>query len=409
MFLGWCCAMDFDDDARTMGRRLRQIRYWRGLTLKVAAELAGISESYLSRIERGERPVDRRSLLEALAAALRVAPAEITGQPYPPSSEHEAVGHAAAQALRAVLRDIEVGAPLSDTPPRLLDELRPEIATVNAACAACDYGVLGHTVPDLISELHTLAEVHGSVEARRLLADVLHAAFYLSKDLGHGDLAWMVSGRLHATALALGEPVWGAVAGFVRSHATVGNQARERGLMLAEGSAELVEPDDGPAGQVYGMLHLSAALQSAVTGKADSARAHLREATETAGRTGNGTFAGLNFGPVNVGVWSVALALELGEPGRVVELARDVDVSAIPSAGRQATFYGDVGRGLARIRGRERQAVEALRRAETLAPQRTRTSPFVRETVTELLRRARREAAGRELRAMAYRMGIGVG
>ncbi|MGH3930908.1 MAG: hypothetical protein ACRDTF_13125, partial [Pseudonocardiaceae bacterium] len=150
----------------------------------------------------------------------------------------------------------------------------------------------------------------------------------------------MVSGHLHATAEAIGEPVWAAVADFVRSHATVGSKARERGLRLAERRAELLEPDDGPAGQVYGMLHLSAAFQSAVTGRDENARAHLTEASETAIRTGEGTFAGLNFGPCNVGIWRVALALELGEPGRVPELARAVDVTAIPSAGRQATFYG---------------------------------------------------------------------
>lgn len=129
------------------------------------------------------------------------------------------------------------------------------------------------------------------------------------------------------------------------------------------------------------MLHLSAALASAVTGQADRARRHVNEATETAGRTGDGTFAGLYFGPRNVGVWRVTLAIELGEPGRIPELARAIDVAAIPSAGRQAAFYGDVGCGLASIRGREAQAVEALRRAEQLAPQRIRTSPFVRETV----------------------------
>lgn len=398
--------MDIDEDTRTIGRRLREIRYWRDKPLRVVAELAGISESYLSRLERGDRPLDRRSLLESLAAALRVAPSEITGQPYPPSNEDEAVAHAAAQALRAVLRDIEVGEFLTEAPPRSLAELRGEVAVVNAATAACDYGILGQTVPDLVGELYTLAEVEGSTEARRLLADVLHAAFYLSKDLGHGDLAWMVSGHLHATAAALGEPVLDAVAGFVRSHATVGLRARERGLRLAERSADLLRPDDGPAGQVYGMLHLSAALQSAVTGHADNARAHLDEAAETASRTGDGTFAGLNFGPRNVGVWRVALALELGEPGRVPELARDVDVTAIPSAGRQATFYGDVGRGLATIRGREAQAIEALYRAERLAPQRMRTNPFVRETITDLMRRARRDAGGRELRGMAYRMGL---
>jgi len=145
-----------------------------------------------------------------------------------------------------------------------------------------------------------------------------------------------------------------------------------------------------------------------VTGRTEGARAHLAEAADTAGRTGDGTFAGLYFGPRNVGVWRVALALELGEPGRVGELAREVDVDAIPSVGRQASFYGDVGRGLATIRGRETDAVEALRRAEVLAPQRTRTNPYVREAVTDLLRRARRDAGGRELRGMAYRIGIAV-
>ncbi len=394
------------EQPRTIGQRLREIRYWRDTSLRVVAELAGISESYLSRLERGERQVDSRSLLEALAAALQVAPSDITGQPYPPSNEDEAVAHSAAQALRAVLRDIEVNELVTATPPRSPAELRAEVAAVNAASAACDYGILGQTVPDLVGELYALAEVDGSVEARRLLADVLHAAFYLSKDLGHGDLAWMVSGHLHATATALGEPVLGAVAGFVRSHATVGRKARESGLRLAERNADLLKPDDGPAGQVYGMLHLSAALQSAVTGQADSARAHLDEAAETASRTGDGTFAGLNFGPRNVGVWRVALALELGEAGRVPELARKVEVAAIPSAGRQATFYGDVGRGLARIRGREAQAVEALQQAERLAPQRIRTSPLIRMTVTDLLRRTRRDAGGRELRGMAYRMGL---
>jgi hypothetical protein len=83
-----------------------------------------------------------------------------------------------------VLRDIEVGEPPITTSPRSVAELHGEIAAVNAVCAACDYDVLGPIVPDLIGELHFLAEMNGSVEARRLLIDVLHAAFYLSPVLG---------------------------------------------------------------------------------------------------------------------------------------------------------------------------------------------------------------------------------
>jgi transcriptional regulator with XRE-family HTH domain len=40
-----------------IGRRIREIRTWRKLSIKELAELAGFSESYLSRIERGDRPV----------------------------------------------------------------------------------------------------------------------------------------------------------------------------------------------------------------------------------------------------------------------------------------------------------------------------------------------------------------
>ncbi|HEY2762940.1 MAG TPA: helix-turn-helix transcriptional regulator [Pseudonocardiaceae bacterium] len=58
------------------------IRVWRDMTLKAVADLVGISEGYLSRIERGERPVDRWSLLEAIAAALRVAPSELAEQAF---------------------------------------------------------------------------------------------------------------------------------------------------------------------------------------------------------------------------------------------------------------------------------------------------------------------------------------
>lgn len=51
----------------------------------------------------------------------------------------------------------------------------------------------------------------------------------------------------------------------------------------------------------------------------------------------------------------------------------------------------------------------ALLRAEKIAPQRSRTNPFVRETVGDLMCRARREAVGQELHGMAYRMGLGIG
>ncbi|MGH3625504.1 MAG: helix-turn-helix domain-containing protein [Sciscionella sp.] len=393
------------DEQPSIGATARRIRRWRGLSQQAAAELAGMSKANLSRIENGRQPVDRRSTLARLADALRVSPSELTGQPYKPSSEDEAVGHSAAPQLRAVLRDVELGELGDDEPPRSVAELRAELESANQACAGSDYGALGDTVPALVTELHQQVRA-GSAEARRMLADALHVAFYLAKDLGHGDLAWMVAGHLRTAAEVTGDPAWGGLADFVRAHAVLGIGARERGLALAERHAEQLAAQRGPIGQVYGMLHLSAALQSAVTGRDGSAREHLAEAAETARNTGEGDFAGLYFGPTNVAVWELSLAVEQGEHGRVLELARGVDVTTIPSAGRQATFYGDIGRGLAGMRGHDQDAVAALRQAETVAPQRTRTNPHVREAVADLLGRARRDAGGRELRGLAYRMDV---
>ena len=58
------------DDALMIGARARMIRRRRGLSLEVVAGLAGITASYLSMLERGQRGFNRRGLIEDLAEAL---------------------------------------------------------------------------------------------------------------------------------------------------------------------------------------------------------------------------------------------------------------------------------------------------------------------------------------------------
>ncbi len=59
------------------GHPLRQARLRRGLTQVELAGLAGLSYSYISMIECGRRKLTRRDHVNALAAALKVPPAEI--------------------------------------------------------------------------------------------------------------------------------------------------------------------------------------------------------------------------------------------------------------------------------------------------------------------------------------------
>jgi len=176
-------------------------------------------------------------------------------------------------------------------------------------------------------------------------------------------------------------------------------------------ATELASELDAPgAVEMCGMLHLTAALSAAALRRPTESADHLAEAAELAERldTDVSPFNNTFFGRVNIGFWRMALAVEAGDGGRAVEIARQVDPTLIPSPGRQAAYWTDLGRGLAMDRHTRPHAVGALLRAEKLDPLSVRANPFVRETVTDQLRRSKRDATGTELRGLAYRMGIPV-
>jgi hypothetical protein len=105
-------------------------------------------------------------------------------------------------------------------------------------------------------------------------------------------------------------------------------------------------------------------------------------------------------------LWRVSLATELGEGGKVAELARGGHPEAIPLKPWQATFYADLGRALVAERQTRDKGLQAMVKAEHIAPQLVRNNVFVREAVANLLATARRDAGGRELRGLAWRMGV---
>lgn len=83
-----------------LGARVRTIRRRRGLSLDVAAGLAGVSKAYLSMLKNGQRRFERRGLLEDIAHALGCSVADLTGQPYLPADR------ASAEALACAARKV---------------------------------------------------------------------------------------------------------------------------------------------------------------------------------------------------------------------------------------------------------------------------------------------------------------
>lgn len=90
-------------DEVTIGARLRTLRRWRGKTLAEVAGLAGVSVSYLSMVERGERMLDRRSYISGIASALKVSETDLVGGPHLSADKGQSDPHTIIPALRVAL------------------------------------------------------------------------------------------------------------------------------------------------------------------------------------------------------------------------------------------------------------------------------------------------------------------
>ncbi|MEU4801370.1 helix-turn-helix transcriptional regulator [Actinosynnema sp. NPDC023587] len=393
--------MDIDD--AQIGRRVREVRSWRQMNLSVAAGLAGISPGYLSMIERGLRPVTKRSLLEALAQALRVSPTDLTGAPYRPDDPVGNAAHSALDDIETALAEWLPGEVPDSGPARPWTQVESDMDRLTALRRRSDYAGQGEILPPLIRDL--LIHAHGEHRQSALsgLIEAYLAAGNVSARLGRNALAFVAGERALVSAELDGQPEWRAAAAWIRAH-LLSAVSRPRQYSLSIAVAEF----PGARLETRGMGHLTAALAAASQSDADTARAHLDAAAEIATRPGIDPDWGRglhNFSSANVGTWRVAIGTELGDGGKVGEIARTVEWQVMPVS-RQGAFWMDLGRGLLQDKKTRERGLKAILQAEALTPQQVRINPFAREAVSDLLRRAKREAGGADLRALAWRMGI---
>lgn len=399
-------------DQATIGARIRVLRKWRRMTVTALAQQAGISKSFLSMAETGQRAIDRRSHIAALANALRVSEIDLVGGPHLGMDPTQSAPHTHIPSLRAAL---EIG--LHQEPvveqARPLDDLVALMAgPIEHQRRRYNYDKVGDRLPALIDELHL--HVHDPADERaqrRALGALLEAymcAAGMARSLGHPDLGQIAAMRADETAARLGDPIARGKAAFSLHRTNVQNLDRVK--TLAERAANTLEPHarDGLGFQVLGMLTLNAALAAAAARDSDAAKSWLKEAIQLAKQVEDDIDANWQaFSWTNVKIWDVTVGVELGEAGAAVERkAEAVNLSKLDAhPGRKACFLADVGRGLARDRRRRADAFAWLRQAEVVAPQRILNDAKVGEVVMVMLEQEKAEI-GLELRGMAARMGI---
>jgi transcriptional regulator with XRE-family HTH domain len=399
------------DEADSIGRRIARARKLREkpLTQVGLAAIVPCSKSLIAQVERGHKPATP-ALIAAVARALNIDVTELTGQPYGAGNAHPPDRiHLAIPPIRQALVYWDIP-PSLDGPPRSLADLARVNRRAGHLRMQAGYTELGTLLPGLLKELtvHTHQDGQRDRErAFRLLADAYTAVDSMAYKLGYMDLFALAVERMAWAASHADDPLLRPVAVMRRSSAFMATGAWEGGLSLLDRAGHDLgdgDPGDPATLSVLGTVHLRAAVIAARGGMASSAWEHAGYAREVADRLGRDTKDyGLLFGPTNVAIHEVAIAVELGDADEAVRRGKDLSLPADLPRERSSHHYIDMSRAWLWQGGTSR-ALACVAEAERLAPQRTRYHPMARETVARLLDLHRQ--VPEQLRILATRMGM---
>jgi hypothetical protein len=392
---------------QALGRKIATERRRRGLSQPELARMIDRSVAWVSQVERGVRKVDRMSVLETLAAALDVSLAELAAEApvvaavteEPPDARGLRLVLSGAHALRAMLNGRR---------PPALGTLRSQAHQAWDLTHAGRYtdltGLLRSLIPDLETAARTVRQSQ-QPEVCELLATTYQACSAALAKLGEPEAAWIAADRAMAAAERADNPMLVAAGAFrlvfVFLAAHHYDQAEETARTAADALQPLADQGDPQAMSLWGALTSQRAVAASRINDPDTAYSHLERARQTAARLGEGrNDYNTEFGPANVALYEIAVAVELGDAGRALRTATTVDTSGL-SAERQARMLIDVARAHAQRR-QVGEAVAALRQAEDITPEQVLTHDLVRQLVSDLL--TMQDPPSSELRGLAARL-----
>lgn len=269
-----------------MGRRVAQWRIRRNMTQQQFADRLGKSKSWVDKVERGVRRLERVSNLREVAETLRIdVEVLLAARPVRPTPVAAGV-----DGVRTALARYHLpGA----APPPSVEELAARLEHAEQSYRHARHPALLTLLPGLLDaarEAHAAGEAHA---ARRGATDALLVSVYalialVLVKVDQGELAWLAADRGMTVALATHDPRLAAVATVSLSQAL-----RSRGRRRSALDAALIAADRlGAHGNssvdvaLRGTLLLQAALAAAGGGCERVAREALDQATTIARNVG---------------------------------------------------------------------------------------------------------------------------
>ncbi|MEV1110996.1 helix-turn-helix domain-containing protein [Micromonospora sp. NPDC049751] len=363
-----------------IGRRVASWRVRRQMTQQVLADRLRRSKSWVDKIERGVRPLDRYSVIQEVAHVLRVEPEALLGQPpSTPAGTPDGVDD-----IRAALARYDTPEATQQTP----EEARGQVGHAWLTYQHAHYGELLRVLPGLLDAAQGARSAELLVSAYRITSSLL-------VKLGEADLAWLAADR--AMGVAGDDPVLAATAAVSVGQALRASRRDRLALAATLAAANHVRPRRS-AGEwaVGGTLLLQAALAAAGCGEHRHAAALTdRAAGVAANLRGYDDQHRTSFGPVAVELVRVLLA---NARDNSVEALRRHSIVVRREGWRwlPAEYRGAYLLDAARVyvhAGDLRGAARALVDADSVAPAEVRGRPLARTLIADCAR-ARPAPAG---------------
>ncbi|GAB3841131.1 helix-turn-helix transcriptional regulator [Micromonospora andamanensis] len=377
-----------------IGRRIAQLRVRRGMSQQVFADRIGKSKSWVDKIERGARRLDRLSVIETVAGALGVATGVLVGRDSRQPTVTEMT--AAVERVREALARYDIRTTCGTTP-----DLDRQVGYALAAYRHAQYPQLLRILPDLLADARHAAAAGLPVPAVDMLVRVYRLAAQVLVKLGEPDLAWLAADR--AMTAAGDDPRRTAIAVVGLAQALRAVRRGRLALAVARTALQRLGPTpcpDSPPEDVAlaGVLVVEAALAAATCGDASTAGSLTDQAAGLARLSGHGG----GFWPVTVDLARALTAASLGDNGLAIAThERAVSTAAwhrLPAEHRAGHLIDITGAHLAL--GDHDAAGRALVSADRIAPAETRLRPVARAALTTVLRAGTSPADVTRLAAM---------